>query len=57
VNHLSLRDLLLPVAELWQLLLTYGLRDSARVLVPVVTPKFSPRLADWRRAPDARCVR
>jgi len=57
VNHISLRDLLLPVADLWQLLLTYGQRDSAPALVPVVIPEFSPRLADWRSAPVERCVR
>jgi hypothetical protein len=57
VNHLLLRDLLQPVADLWQLLLTYGQRDSAHALVPVVIPKFSPRLADWRPAPEERCLR
>ena len=55
MNHISLRDLLLPVADLWQLLLTYGQRDSAPALVPVVIPEFNPRLADWprRQANDA----
>ena len=58
MNHISLRDLLLPVADLWQLLLlTYGQRDSAPALVPVVIPEFNPRLADWRPAPVERCVR
>ncbi len=57
MNHISLRDLLLPVADLWQLLLTYGQRDSAPALVPVVIPEFNPRLADWRSAPVERCVR
>jgi len=57
VNHLSFRDLLQPVADLWQLLLTYGQRDSAHVLVPVVIPEFSPRLADWRPAPGRQEVR
>jgi hypothetical protein len=57
VNHHSLCDLLQPVADLWQLLLTYGQRESAPALVPVVIPKFSPRLADWRPAPDERCLR
>ena len=57
MNHLSLRDLLQPVADLWQLLLTYGQRESAPALVPVVIPEFSPRLADWRPAPDERGLR
>ena len=57
MNHISLRDLLLPVADLWQLLLTYGQRDSAPALVPVVIPEFNPRLAAWRPAPVERCVR
>src|SRR5207244_10239612 len=52
VNHLSYRDLLQPVADLWQQLLTYGQRDSDYALVPlVIIPEFSPRLADWRPAP------
>jgi len=57
VKNLSLRDLLQPVADLWQLLWTYGQRESAYAPVHVVNPQFSPRLADWRPAPEQRCVR
>ena len=57
MNHLSLRDLLLPVADLWQLILSYGQHELAPALVPVLSPEFNPRLADWRPPPDERCLR
>ena len=51
MNYRSLRDLLMPVVDLWQLLVSPGQRESAPALVPVVIPEFSPRLAYWRPAP------
>ena len=51
MNYRSLRELLMPVVDCWQLLVSPGQRESAPALVAVVIPEFSPRLADWRPAP------